>query len=325
MLAEHEKYLGRPPSEICSSLPEDRLNLEGIDNDTSAFLVQNKHEPVRITLSGIIGDSGLPHNHILLGSRTLPVFVRHGGASRFLAALQSRHLSRSAAGEVISRNGHFQSTHFAMENREILPPFFPGGNGEDGSFSTLLRFIYRGGLLAYLPFEYIHAPIPIRQRYLKGLSSIQTRANDLISRLIASRYKESIVSPSQAEDGLLDAGEYFKSLSLLPHKEFGELVREINVSFFSSYVRFLEHTLSNFEDPPDFVHEAYNRHFDAVQEYLLSPRVIEIADLAVDPAKQIPQFQTLLNNFGRLLMFWPQLHAICRRANAEGLQMGRRI
>ncbi len=323
ILAEHEKYLGKKLSAILGNTAPAHTDLGALDPETAGLLLEHTATPLRVTHPGILGDSGLPHNHIILGSSSLFSALKEGESEQFRTALKSRHLRRFTDTPLLSRNSHFQLTHIGMDNREFLPPLFPGGNGEDGLFAALFFYIFRGGFIGYLPFEFIHAPMPNRPYYSEGLTDINTRMNDHIIRLVSSRYRESAFLPGLPEDTLADLGHYFISLSRLHTTSFSELLRETNVSFFSAYLQFIESRYAAIADYPEYVEKAYNSHFDAVEDYLLSSSITEISDLRAPSDKKIETFKELIGRYGRALLLWPSLHHGAVELKNNGFEMGR--
>lgn len=317
ILAAHESYLGNPLSSIIARNENERIELSGLHGAMLGHIMDTPSEPVRLTLPGLIGDSGRPNNHMLLSE---------SGTDRWLeeehldTALHSRYVHRFTDTPTVSSQSHFMSTFFAMDNREILPPFFPLGRGNDGAFGAAFRYVYRRGLIAYLPVGMMHAPMPHRESYSEGIEDIHTRVSDVLTRLTDRLTRISDVMLGPPREQCTRLGEYFLQLSRLPVKDFTELLREVNAEFLSHYIAFLEEKLETADAPPEQVVEIYHTHIGAVQQYMTSKLFAKPSNIATPDEKKYVVLQRLLNYYGRLLIHWPTLHSAAKSAASEGIR-----
>ncbi len=323
LLELHSRFLGKTLTEILRDSPDMEFELSRMEPLQTVELMRHSDNPVRLSLSGLVGDSGRPNNHMLIGESTLGQLIREVEEEEFSSLLESRSILRYTPSQVLSSHGHFMSTQFAVDNRELIPPFFPNGIGSDGHFGTLFHFISRGGLIAYLPFAFIHAPVKRSNTYTDGMAAIHTRVNDFFIRMIDYIYKSSEMIEENEEGRMRFLGERFVDIAGLSAGHFSDFLREVNVAYLSKYIEHIKHSFSRIDAPPEYLSKVYHTHLDAVKDYMLSDEIAIVKNLEADPGSQRDRFRRIVELFGKLLICWPKIHKGAIAAREEGVLPGR--
>jgi hypothetical protein len=320
VLAAFESYLNRRLSSLIREHGSGSIDLSHLKGPMLSALMNEPDEAVRIALPSIIGDSGRPNNHMLLGEKAPGRAAEEGELG---TALSSRYVHRFTDAPTVSSRSHFMSTVFAMDNREMPPPFFPLGRGNDGAFGAAFRYVYQSGLIAYLPMALLHAPLPPRGAYSEGIEDVHTRVSDVLTRLTERFMRTSEMMPASPEERFTQLGEHFRALARLPVARLRELLRHVSAERLSHYLAALEEKLETMEAPSGQLVEIYRIHMEAVQRYMASEDFAEPSNITAPDEQKFEVLQHLLGQYGRLLMHWPVLHAAARSASAGGIRPGR--
>ena len=228
-LAEHEALLGhtigsclKPRESQWRELARglDPVTLDRLDDQSS----------VRLTVNGVLGDSGAPSNLrlFLADPESLGRAAHSDDQFRKLARNHSVWRGRDAT-NLSSVNVLTATTLVGIDNHSIVPPVLPEGRGEDYLFSAVLEFLYPGAFIAELPWALLHAPE--RQRiYDRGLfekpfvpSSTQILAEGIRSQARYCRARD----PGRR---LEDLSETIEGWARLHETEFRQLWEEIVVT-----------------------------------------------------------------------------------------------
>jgi len=319
IIAEHETFLGRSLRSILSRRDGDRIDLSRMSDTMLASLMKKPDERVQLVLPGLVGDSGRPNNHMWLAAPDTLMKGRELEPEEFFSLLQSRVVQRSADAPVISSSSHFMATFFAVDNRYVVPPFFPTDHGHDGVFGAAFRFMNASGLIAYLPGKLIHAPLPHRGDYAEGLEIIHSRVSDILVRLIEYCSPQAENFPEEPEERLMLLGEYFIELSQLPVSRFTELVHEVNINAYARYVALLEERMDSATSVLQYLADTYASHVQAVQRYMQSDLSRVPSNLEGSAEQRNESLQRIIKQSGRLLQYWPALYEAARTASADGI------
>jgi hypothetical protein len=99
-------------------------------------------------------------------------------------ALRSREVLRQVRSAAVCHGSPFMSMFFGMDNRTLLPPYFPLGRNEDGTFGYLVGRCLEGSYSGYLPWSLVHDP-PTWRSYF-GNPAETVRISDLAIACIST-------------------------------------------------------------------------------------------------------------------------------------------
>ena len=90
---------------------------------------------------------------------------RHELEAEYIQATDSREVFRSVSRYTVSDGALFMTTNAGVDNRTLLPPFFPVGRNEDGAFAVILHACAEDALIGHLPVCHLSrtggtAPLP---------------------------------------------------------------------------------------------------------------------------------------------------------------------
>ena len=115
---------------------------------------------VLITMSGIVGDSGMPNEFpfVLATGQVRKRFLQ--GWNGKTRQQRSREVMRGVLRPVIGAGGPIATTTVTgWDARSSRPPFLPVARGEDGVYGYAFRKCYPAGYIGHLPLVVFHVPI----------------------------------------------------------------------------------------------------------------------------------------------------------------------
>lgn len=159
----HMQCLGLTFSEALNVLGQDHLNPAGLSNATSLQASElHPESPVLVTECGTLGCPGS-------GNNTWLPDMAVSSLQNVLSSDVKTHNALYYRMVWSGRNGpHFaprpnMSPITGLDNREMLPPYFPVFRGEDRLFGYVLDFIFPSSVTLDYPWAVPHFPIPQRE------------------------------------------------------------------------------------------------------------------------------------------------------------------
>jgi hypothetical protein len=160
LLTAHENLLGQSLRSLTLPIQSSRrIAVGNVGARIMADLLEGQGE-VTVTMSGVFGNSGLPH--------AASMMISTGDArERILRSndQQSRYFARRRAMVGVSRftlsaGGPFATTTASgFDNRTPLPPFIPFGRGEDTLFGLVLSKCRPHSYVGHVPIALLHQPL----------------------------------------------------------------------------------------------------------------------------------------------------------------------
>ncbi|GMO23134.1 MAG: hypothetical protein Ta2B_02220 [Termitinemataceae bacterium] len=135
-----------------------------IGSTPNSSKIENKDYPaekIHLVVSGIFGSRWFNGPGALVNGEPKLCLHTWTNKSDFEDALAEPHpLGLSPHLNILNELGdyHFVSTHFALNNSQLVPPTFAHCRGDDEMFSVLMRIIYQNFGIAYMPFAISHDP-----------------------------------------------------------------------------------------------------------------------------------------------------------------------
>ena len=206
ILGLHERMLGRPVR------VNERVNECG--------------GHVLATLMGIAGDCGMDTPRwIWLTGPSRDRLIATEAAYR--SAFRSREVLKVADCETVSAGRFCMAPCIGLDNRNLLPPFFPCGRNSDGIFGTTLRSCAPDGYFGHLPWAMLHTPATPRefQRDVMHVSWAAPEVPGLLGVCIRSLAARCRPDATKAER-LMHLGGELQTLAALDLDGFDEYLHQ---------------------------------------------------------------------------------------------------
>jgi hypothetical protein len=323
LLDLHERILGRTVADCAAQTDASRFELSGLPAEALERLLTRRPSVVA-SFTGILGDSGAgsPAFHLW---RSDVRHQLHDGAA-YDALSRSRQVLHAAPATTIGSGSFLMTTSYALDARQLTPPFFPVLRGEDQLFGLVLRRCFPDHLLGHLPVCITHSPIGGRTE-MAAQAWGRRRSVSMLNVLVGSLGLASVHCGASGAERLRLLGRQWTELGRMPWADFEALLRarlwrdtrREQERFESSLARTggthnawaadLRRYMSDFAQ--------VLAHEDAiVPEALRETRSIEDARLLL---------QRLISRYGELLVAWPELVAGSRRLRARGVSLLRAL
>lgn len=304
----HEKLLGKSLSDCRTDSDfENKINLENITYELFHRLKLGRSK-VRMTLSGIIGDSGcyLPNYLNQFNDKTLErVKTRQFNGNSPL--IDCKSIFRVSNGYAISDLSYCMTYAVGLDNRSCLPPFMPVGRAQDGVFGGVLWSCFKDSLFGHIPWALLHLPPEKRQYPRDSLRRFLStyRLNDLLFWIIMSYKIESW--HTDAQQNMQKLGLHIQDIGNLQRQDFEKYVHHLKCIKFSKTYEYLSQAILT---SPNIKHLWFNdleSELESVKKSLL--KFIPSTDVGATKmsGSNTHQDQDILMKFGKLLYEWPNI------------------
>ena len=226
----------------------------------------------------------------------------------YTAALQSRELLRQHLSTTITHTGPLMATCIGLDNRDLLPPFFPAWRNEDGVFGRVLHHCFPHGYAAHLPFVLPHVPDRqlTKQRPAQPPPDPTTlRISELVIACIGTCPNAPPALPEAARMRAL--GRHLIELGDLPEPDFHDALRMPLAHRSANAIRAAESLLNTWNPPIGDVWA-----IDLRQTIQLHHQAL------LKPAPHPPNAQSLIRRYGELLYWWPAIVEKTRHLKEKG-------
>lgn len=315
-VARHMQCLGLSFLEALEVLGQNHLKPSGFENAT-AELTGDLHpdSPILVTESGSLGCPGT-------GRNTWLPEMAPGSLEKML---RSERNTRNALSSRLVWSGR-NHPHFAprpnmsamtgLDNRKLLPPYFPFMRGEDRLFGYTLDFVYPDSVSLDYPWAIPHLPIPKREWQKKDLdfSPDHSFPRFFIEKVMDQKPLCLAKSPAERLKAL---AAWFDGMATASEESLENMYRDTRLHVISLQLKDLGHLLDKGESAPaDW--KAYLK--DGVDQ--LTAAMAQTSDESF-PIKGIPQtmegselvafWKEAWTDFAAALNAWPKI----REAAAE--------
>jgi hypothetical protein len=278
---------------------------------------------VTMTLNGLVGDSGMasPRYYLTLTGASRDRLVASPQAYR--SGLESREILRSARQPTITRGPFCMTTFLGLDNRWLLPPFFPVQRNSDGIFGIMLQKCVDGSHVAFLPWVLLHAPKPPRVFAPEDLwaDARAVRTPDIVLASVLSHEPRAGLATTATR--LADLGKHLRWLGALRLPDFEAHVLSLQQFRNLAFVTVLQSQLQAHGSSPRFWADDMERMVELMskastaQDYLVPRDLRQGRDTTA--ARLLGQ--ELVGKFGELLEAWPDLVAAATRLRLNGSPM----
>ena len=278
---------------------------------------------VAMTLHGLVGDSGMgsPRYYLTLEGASRDRLVASPQAYR--SAFESREILRSVRRPTITRGPFCMSTFFGLDNRLLLPPFFPIQRNSDGTFGFMLWKCVDGSHVAFLPWTLVHAPEPPRVFVPDEMwaDAATVRMTDILTASLSGH--EARTGCVTTATRLTDLGKYLRELGSLHPADFEAQVRGVQQFRNFAFITALHGQLHAYGASPSFWAEDIERMIEllstapSAEDYLVPRDLLHGRDACA--ARRLSQ--ELVGKFGEVLEAWPALVAAATRLRVNGCRL----
>jgi hypothetical protein len=205
------------------------------------------------------------------------------------------------------------ATVCGLDNREMLPPYFPVGRNEDGIFGAIVHRCCPHAYFAHLPLSLLHFP-PKQQVYSR--SWVKTLAIPRLCDAILCSVASFDRFPYEQETRIQIAqlGFHLRALARMPLDDLNRLVGALWRRVVAARLVELDRRMVERRTAPEFWRTVAENCARALQGYLRA------GDAARDIGKSTPSgvsLGKLLDLYGRLLISWECLLKAARTLDPE--------
>lgn len=276
---------------------------------------------VAITLHGLAGDSGMasPRYYLTLGGASRERLVASPDAYR--SAFSGREILRTVRRPAITQTPFCMTTFLGLDNRYLLPPFFPVQRNSDGILGQILSTL--GNCTAFLPWTLLHAPEPRRRWEPRTLwfSATTLRLSDLVIAAIPA--KQSQAEEMSPTVQLIDLGKHLEWIGQFSYLNFEDYLREMQEQRNFGYITALHGQLQYYGSSPSYWADDVTRMIEAISAAADAEDYMTPRDLCEPAGREEAGrlAQELIRKYGALLQAWPALFAAAARLSSEGIRM----
>lgn len=278
---------------------------------------------VAITLSGLIGDSGMasPRHYLTLTGASRERLV--ASPDDYRSAFRSREVLRTVRRPTISAGSFCMTTFLGLDNRSLLPPFFPVQRNADGVFGLLRQKCMAGSHMAFLPWALLHAPEASRAFSADDVRSDAAgirMADVVIACVLGHQARKGRVTDATRVRRL---GKHLQGLGSSTLQDFEAHVRGLLRYRAHAFITTLQSRLQTYGASPPFWAEEVSQVTELMLKATTTEDYVVPRDLrhGQDAEQARVLSQQLVAGFGQLLEAWPALVAAATRLRARGSRL----
>lgn len=315
VLSIHEQWLGKELIRLSSIVDDETIDYESLSTKYFKDLASGNGK-ILATLPGIIGDSGIgsPRWFLLSGDTRERLC---DSVEKYQIAFSSREMLRAVQQINVGRVPSFMTTALGLDNRDLLPPFFPVLRNQDSVFGLTLVKAFDTAYFCHLPWALLHAPSEAR-RYTPATGSAHCGMSDIL-RYCIKAFETSFGLMSAAER-LRAMGGHLMKFGTMPQDDFEEFIQIQFWDQSSGTINRAEELLQQFEYSPDFWANDLESYAKNLRDALLTKESIIPFDLK-DSEAPLKLTQQLIYQFGELLHWWPDIVKATKQLRGDGYRI----
>ncbi len=273
---------------------------------------------IALTLTGICGDSAMSSAKLALQLEGQARETVLETKENYESALTSKEIVRAVERKTISDGAFFMTVNAAIDNRQMLPPFFTTGRNEEGIFALILRTCFEDALIGHLPICVYHHPPEARRLRPESVRRFEPQIEHLVTLLIET-FQPSVESAT-AIQRLQDLGCHFRDIGALALEEFEDYIRIRWMAYLSSYINILESQLSRYGSTPHYWAQDIQELQESARAFLKRRKIIvsseSIDDSTIEAENK--RIQHCIGQFGELMYRWPSIVELSRKLHEDG-------
>ncbi len=310
LLACHETMLGNSLAEciVKNAESSEDVIIENISTRLLSMIAKTDGR-VMTTLGGTCGDSGHTAAYFTYYFKGPSLERILASESAYKTAQSSREMVQCHSHPTISEGNFYASMNIGLDNREILPPFFPVFRGEDTIFSQIIQIINGNALVGYLPHAIFHDTREQRS-YPPGASyKCSMSVANAICMLLEGYFSRTTCY--NIADEFKALGSHFIKTGSLSDDDFDDYVKKLWLTRAGHKIGIMENKLhgeSNIKNA--YLRSAdIERYIEEIRKLAVSTNISLPDDLPehVGHNEAISFFRGLLRKYGELLTWWPEI------------------
>jgi hypothetical protein len=310
VLSQHERLLGRTLAAVVAEDPPG-AELSGVCRHMVHGLCNGAR--IRVTPSGILGDSGMNTPTWLLAARPPTRDRLLSSEEAYRRALTSRGVMKASRGFAVAHRHTLHGGVYGIDNRTSLVPFFPVLRNEDGVFTAALNRCFENAYLGYPPHALLHAPDEKRSfpasQHVRGAE--EWRMSYLVNGLIGTCPPASSkrMSPTFM-------GRHLIEIASQPSKDFAGMARQLTAMMATKFCGAFSASLRENAAQPSYWAEDMRTLLKVHTQAAASPGSWLPSDLRTGRTDDdvAALAQRLVLAFGELLVGWEALNLAAGRA-----------
>jgi hypothetical protein len=213
-------------------------------------------------------------------------------------------MRQSTATSIVHR-GPICSMFMGLDNRVLLPPFFPSYRNEDGVLASTLSYCLPNSYTAHLPFSIMHNPQGERHYWNGAWTRI--RVSDVLLACLAASSTISVENNSAARCAQLGRG--LVALASRPLDEFRHELRQLLAKRASAILNETAQLTTFFDMQPNFwVREVLREGYRLKMSLTSDKYFIPVDLIDCDSHEQaFTLIRTFIFLYGQFLSFWPAI------------------
>ncbi|MCC6264054.1 MAG: hypothetical protein IT169_10790 [Bryobacterales bacterium] len=275
----------------------------GICNHFLSSII-NGHGYVGAAFPGVLGDCGGESPMPLYALGYAQVNDRVVAEEARVRTLQgSRNILRVCRTTTIVHGGTFMTGMFGLDNRKIIPPFFPMFRNSDGIFGTMCAQLMHGFLCIHLPWAYLHLPEGHRSGLLTPLDAgRRVRWSDYLIAITA-KYGAQVLGEDDGGNWRR-FGEYLISIGKLTDRSYRSFIRSCLREHISRELMAWNKFICERRSHAECITEAVDEYMSARQGVLLvkSEDVPDEINRKDEEGRKL--CRTLLTQYGTVMLKW---------------------
>lgn len=276
-----------------------------------------------MTFNGAAGDSGMHAEVSFLSNPSSVIRDRLGASTEDIRTRwRNRALVRQSPCYSIGHGLPVGQTMFiGLDNRDILPPFFPGYNNNDGIHGLLVGLCVRDSCTAHVPLILQHLPEPERTNRVGDVGRL--KVSDLV---IACCSSWSPTAGMETVDRMRALGAHLESLGSLSETEFRNFLVPRLYGRLGSILSHGNAVLKSQNSQPAYWAAELTAELDRYSAAAVDLNYLVPCDLIPElRASSMTHIQQLVRHFGEILFWWPEIVRGTRELASSGVTLGRRI
>lgn len=259
---------------------------------------------VLVTMSGIVGDSGLPNEFpfVLATGEVRRRFLQ--GWNGKTHQQRSKEVMRGVARPVIGAGGPIATTTVTgWDARDLLPPFLPVARGEDGVYGYVLRKCCPTGYIGHLPFAVFHAADS--SRVYGALPASST-----IAQIVAAVLETwGDVATADTAQRMMLMGRHLMEFGTATVENFESTVLKTLRLNAMELIAGCEKLLAQYSNTPEEWAAGIKSWMTALKTNLKQKHAVTPLEFAgySSPREALTWMQQILVQFGHLLQWWPAM------------------
>jgi len=318
-LAAHERMLGRSVVDWATSI-RDAVGAVDVSQACDHLLMDLLRSKARfsVTLNGIAGDSGMYSGVGFLLQERPNTRQRLLESSQSLSqSLSSRYVISQVPLATVAHHAPFHSMFMAIDNRDLVPPFFPLYRNEDSIFQACLNQCIPDGYVGNIPFCMVHDPGDGRLYSADRWAAIRV-ADAVLTCLALCKVEGGSPDPADRQRMLA------QRLIFLASRSAADFAAELRNGLWlraAAILQLHERLLSVFCGKPDFWAAELDHERRRLRDALLRDDYFVPTDLTPrcrHPSDAMSMLQRLLLRFGEFLWWWPEIVNAAKTARSRG-------